>query len=189
MDEYKVAVIGIAITILAGSILGIFRGAKYRSQIYREWMPQRADRIIAGLDELAIDIINELHRTIQADYGYTSVGDFWPVGPPPNPSHFREMVDKYERALKYKDKIKSDIKLLMNLGHTLVGSLSMMAIGALMVIFHYSLDLKGASTASIGYALGALAFASIVLALVVHVFLNNRLTNAEVLSDERVQDA
>jgi len=189
MDEYKVTVIGIAITILAGSILGIFRGAKYRSQIYREWMPQRADRIIAGLDELAIDVINELHRIIQADYGYTSTGEFWPSGPPPNPSHFRDMVDKYERALRYKEKIKSDITLLMNLGHALVGSLSLMATGALMVIFHYSLDLKGTSTAIIGYAFGALAFTTIILALIFHVFLNNRLTNAEVLSDERVQDA
>lgn len=189
MLDDRVAAIAIAFTVLVSSIQGIFRFAKYRSQVYREWVPQRAPRIIAGLDELSIEIIHELHRIIRADYGYTSTGEFWPIGPPPNLSQFKHMINMYERAQTYKERIKSDIRLLMNLGKVLVSSLSLMAVAAVMVIIHYSMDWEGTATAVIGFASGALALLALILALVIHVYLNDRLTNAEVLSNERVQNA
>lgn len=184
-SENRIAIIGIAVMFFVAVGSGIFKATNYRLQVYREWKPYRVGSVIAGLDEFAMSIIIELQKRTSYEFSNRTSEEFWPSGPPPDPASFKYLVSEYARAMKYRDCIEDDVERLMNVGLGFVFTLTGLAVGALLVTIHFTEIVESTAILTAGYYVSGTSIAAIIAMLVFHMLLQNRLANAEMMSDRR----
>lgn len=186
MDDNTIVLI--TVSLLIAIVPGIFKMATLRTRISREWS-HRVDVCISGLDELALQVLYDLHSRIEEEFDQRLSKDTWPDGPPLDPSSLKSYIDRYTKALKFKNRLLSDIRWLRNVGPTMVIALAVGAVGVSLVFIDatkvWSLD----NIAALGYVLGFLALLMTLVGLIVYTYLYHRLANTEHLAREGVTDA
>lgn len=186
MDNNTVAII--AITILIAIVPGIFRMATLRTRVSREWS-HRVDVCISGLDELALQALYDLHGRIEEGFDQRLSKDTWPDGPPLDPSSLKSYIDRYAKALKFKNRLLSDIRWLRTIGPTMVIALAVGAVGVSIVFIDATKVWRLDHIATVGYVLGILALLMTIVGLIGYTFLCHRLANTEHLAREGVTNA
>ena len=189
MTDYNFTVIGIAVAFLVAVAAGIYKVANHRLSIYREWMPQRLGNVSAGLNELALSVIYELHNRIVNEFNYDPSEGFWPSTPPQDPTSLQKLIKQYTRAIRYKESVEIDVRRLMTVGGTMVGILFALAIGGSLISIHHSNVVESQVIAISGYCVFLFASFLGIVALILHVVLKHKLGNAEILSNKRASSA
>ena len=189
MDEGRYTIIGIAAAIILAAVTWLFHAGNYRSNVYQKWSRERIGTIVAGLDEHAANSIYQLLQLIQSDYGYISSKEFWPYGPLPDPVSYRPYIRRYTKAQRYKERFQADVDLLLKLGYVIVATLTLLIIGAALVLLHFTVEFEINAIVRIGFALSSLSILVALTTLFGHIALNNRLTNVEMLSEKDLENA
>ncbi len=188
MDQSAIAVLRITIPIMIAIGAAIYKTATLRSRISREWH-RRVYTCSAGLDELAVTVLYELYHRIGDKLNLDQTSDSWPGSPPLDPSSLQDLIAQYARALKFKSRMESDYTRLMRIGPTMILALSMLLLVTVLV----SLDPIGVQlpreVSVLVYGFGGVALLIVALSLFGYVFLQHRLTNAEILSRDDLADA
>lgn len=189
MNDFNFVVIGMAVAFLVAVATGIYKVAGHRLNTYREWMPQRLGNVTAGLNELALSVIYELHSRIVSEFDYATSKDFWPPTPPQDPSSLQQLIKQYTKAIRYKESVETDVKRLMAIGSTLVVILFCLGIGGSLMALHHSRIIESKAIVISGYCVFLLALLLGIISLAIFVSLKHRLANAEILSNTRVENA
>ena len=186
MDDNTVILV--TVPVLIAIVPGIFRMATLRTRVSREWS-HRVDVCISGLDELALQALYDLHARIEEGFDQRLSKDTWPDGPPLDPSSLKSYIDRYAKALKFKNRLLSDIKWLRNIGPTMVIALAVGAVGVSLLFIDATRIWRLDHVATLGYLLGLLALSMTIVGLIGYTYLCHRLANTEHLAREGVTDA
>ena len=185
MDNSDLTLAGIAITVLMGLGAAIYKASSMRGNIHREWS-QRVDTTIAGLEELALTQLYAIRGEL--DQWAHRAEEYWPEGFLPNPFSLSSLVRRYEKSLRYRQRMEPDLKKLMAIGPAFLIAL-VMAFVAVVLMSVYHLDVAQLRTIQwLGYVLAAVAFTTLIIALIAYSTIQHRMTSAESFTRRLGQD-
>lgn len=177
-------VIALGLTLAAAIGGALWKCARLRSELNREWGP-RMDVLEAGLTQRALGELSILRRKIDALIG--GAGDkFDPNSATADPAPLLESVRSFERCMAATRSSRSYFKLMLQLGTAGGIVLTLLFIGDVVGALHLSNLLKVSKWIQwvewffpAGIVLGALLIGA-------HWFLHGALTDAEILSTKKV---
>lgn len=186
MDDSDFAVMAIAITVVLALIAWIVKASTLRGSVYREWST-RVDKSIAGLDEFAYKTLHDIFSVIRP--WLDTNRHFWPEGPLPDPFSLSDLISKYARALRFRERLEKDIERLMRVGPFAVLALVLGIVSVVLFALRGVGILDSHSVIVTGYAVSAAAGSGLLAALGSYVILHHRLTSVELLAAEGVPRA
>ena len=188
-EDARYALLAFSTALLIPGVTGLWKAGSLRGDTNEKWR-DRVDLAIAALSERAVAQLRILRRSINDVLGPEFQGveeKFDPLTVVVDPSKFSEPVGKFQHCIQVRNKLRRRFRALLRLGTALIISTGLYLLGLITSTLYFGKFTKYTDnrwigvTGSVLFLLGVLGMASV---LVVYIYLQQRLSSAEILSEE-----
>lgn len=185
LDGDQLTVVGIGVGVLLVLIPAIFKAGSLRGDANNKWSSRR-DLAVVALDEKTVVELRNLRDETNTVLPPVDA-PFDPAQAIVDPSPLSERVERTAKYYRARVGMERDLDRLRRLGRVFVASLSMLAVATVLLTVYYSelLDWKSLQWAGVG--VGGVGLTTFIVAGVVYILCEDRLSGAEILADTAAQ--
>jgi hypothetical protein len=182
-EETKYALLGISVTLLLAGVGALWKAATFRGDMYQKWKA-RVDVTIAGLSERAVTQLLTLQQKITDLLGGSREGEFDPLTVVVDPSELSEPVSQFQLIIAVRDRLESRFRRLLKLGRIFIAATGLYIIGLVATTVYVVEFTRNRWIGLVGGAVFLVGVLGMVLAAIAFVYFQQRLSSAEILSEE-----
>lgn len=178
-DGISYEALSLGVVLLLASVGGCFKAASFRGDFHNKWR-RRIELAEAGLAEQAAQQLRILHKEI--GQRLVQKGAFNPSKATADPSDLIETTERFLLFLKIKIQVQRRLEFLVATGPVFFWALVVFGIAVVPVFGHLSKIWVSPERLEWGLYLGAAALLVLLITFCFYVFLQHRLSAAEIMS-------
>jgi hypothetical protein len=182
-EETRYALLGISVTLLLAGVGALWKAATFRGDMYERWKA-RVDVTIAGLSERAKSQLFTLQEKITDLLGGSGEAEFDPLMVVVDPSELSEPVSQFQHLIAVRDKLELRFGRLLKLGRVFIAASGLYIIGLVATTTYVVEFTRNRWIGLVGGAFLLVGVLGLVLGAIAFVYFQQRLSSAEILSEE-----
>jgi hypothetical protein len=181
-----IAVLGLGAACIVPGLGLLWRSASLRGDLFNKWA-ERVDITHAGLTERAVRLLRELQTETDRLLG-DPTDPFVPLFAIADPAPLSNLTSRFHKCLRARRRLKRRFKAIVILGSVCPSLVGFYVLGAVAALSYFAdwqdrrwIGITGLSVSGAAIGLGAIV-------VLVYVYLNTRLTTAEIMGRSRPGD-